>query len=84
VDHVVHSHDGELHRLVAVLPETSLEGAEIFRGRFDERIRRFLADRGAPIAGDQVRARAMTFPGDDEGMDALRTEFQRIDATQHR
>ncbi len=84
VDHVVHSHDGELHRLVVILPETSLEGAEIFRGRFDDRIRGFLADRGAPITGDQVRARAMTFPGDDEGMDALRADFQRIDAASHR
>jgi GGDEF domain-containing protein len=84
VDHVVHAHDGDLHRLVAILPETSLEGAEIFRGRFDDRIRGFLADRGAPISGDQVRARAMTFPGDEEGMDALRADFQRIDAAQHR
>jgi len=84
VDHVVHAHEGDLHRLVAILPETSLEGAEVFRGRFDERIRAFLADRGAPIAGDEVRARAMTFPGDEEGMESLRAEFQRIDAAQHR
>jgi len=84
VDHVVHAHDGDLHRLVAILPETSLEGAEVFRGRFDERIRRFLAARGAAIADTEVRARALTFPGDDAGVDELRTEFQRIDATQHR
>jgi len=84
VDHVVHAHDGDLHRLVAILPETSLEGAEVFRSRFDERIRGFLGDRGAPITGEQVRARAMTFPGDEEGMEALRADFQRIDASQHR
>lgn len=84
VDHVVHAHDGATHRLVAILPETSLEGAEVFRSRFDERIRGFLADRGAPIADTDVRARSMTFPGDDEGMGELRAEFQRIDATQHR
>ncbi len=84
VDHVVHAHDGGTHRLVAILPETSLEGAEIFRSRFDERIRGFLADRGAAIADTDVRARSMTFPGDDEGVDELRAEFQRIDAAQHR
>ena len=84
VDHVVHAHDGDRHRLVAILPETSLEGAEVFRGRFDERVRSFLAGRGAAIAEADVRARAMTFPGDEEGVDALRAEFQRIDAIQHR
>jgi len=83
VDHVVHAHDGGTHRLVAILPETSLEGAEIFRGRFDERVRGFLADRGAAVAeADQTRA--MTFPGDDAGIEALRAEFERIDATLHR
>jgi len=84
VDHVVHARDGATHRLVAILPETSIEGAEVFRGRFDERIRGFLAERGAPIADTDARARAMTFPGDDEGMDELRAEFQRIDTAQHR
>ncbi len=84
VDHVVHAHDGGTHRLVAILPETSLEGAEVFRGRFDERVRGFLADRGAAIADADVRARSLTFPGDDEGVDALRAEFQRIDTAQHR
>ncbi len=84
VDHVVHTRDGDLHRLVAVLPETAGEGAEVFRGRFDERIRTFLAARGAPIADDEVSARSMTFPGDDAGVEALRAEFERIDASQHR
>ena len=84
VDHVVHAHDGDTHRLVAILPETSSEGAEVFRGRFDERVRSFLADRGTAIAEADVRAQALTFPGDDEDVDALRAEFQRIDSAQHR
>ena len=84
VDHVVHTHDGDTHRLVAILPETALEGAEVFRGRFDERIRGFLAQRGAAIADADGRARSLTFPGDDDGVDELRAEFQRIDAAQHR
>jgi GGDEF domain-containing protein len=84
VDHVVHPRDGDTHRFVAILPETSLEGAEVFRARFDERIRAFLADRGAAIEGAPVLARALTFPGDDDGVEALRVEAQRIDAAQHR
>lgn len=84
VDHVVHAHDGDVHRLVAVLPETAREGAEVFRSRFDERIRAFFAERGAAIAGTDGRATALTYPGDDAEMDGLRAEFQRIDAAQHR
>lgn len=84
VDHVVHARDGDTHRLVAILPETAMEGAEIFRSRFDERIRAFLAARSAAIADVDVRARSLTFPGDDSGVDELRAEFQRIDAAQHR
>jgi GGDEF domain-containing protein len=84
VDHVVHVHHGDLHRLAAVLPETAHEGAEVFRGRFDERVRGYLDDRGVHLDGDQVPARALTFPGDDEALEALRAEFARIDGDQHR
>jgi GGDEF domain-containing protein len=84
VDHVVHAHDGDTHRLVAILPETGPEGAEIFRGRFDERIRSFLGGRGVVIAPTVVAARSVTFPGDDTEMDELRAAFQHLDAAQHR
>ena len=84
VDHVIHAHDGTTHRLVAILPETAGEGAEVFRGRFEERVSAFLTDRGAAIDPTTVHSRSVTFPGDEEGLDALRAEFQRIDALQHR
>ena len=84
VDHVVHARDGSVHRLVAILPETGPEGAEVFRGRFDERIRTFLAARGVTIEPAVVAARSVTFPGQDVEMDDLRAAFQRIDAAQHR
>ena len=84
VDHVIHAHDGTTHRLVAILPETAGEGAEVFRARFEDRVRIFLTDRGASLDPSTVTTRAITFPGDEEGLDALRTEFQRIDALQHR
>jgi GGDEF domain-containing protein len=84
VDHVVHARDGVEHHLAAVLPETAHEGAEIFRGRFDERVRGYLADRGVKLHEGAVTTRALTFPGDDEALEALRADFARIDADQHR
>jgi len=84
VDHVIHAHDGTTHRLVVILPETAVEGAEVFRRRFEERVSAFLTDRGADIEPATVQSRSVTFPGDEEGLDALRAEFQRIDALQHR
>lgn len=83
VDHVVHVRDGDVHRFVIVLPETAHDGAEIFRGRFDDRVRAYLAERGVQVDG-QVPASALTFPGDDEAFEALRVEFTEIDARQHR
>lgn len=83
VDHVVHVRDGEHHRLAVILPETAGEGAEVFRARFDERVRGYLADRGIVITSAPP-ARAVTFPGDDLSMEALRDDFSRIDASQHR
>jgi GGDEF domain-containing protein len=84
VDHVVHARDASHHRLAAILPETAGAGAEVFRSRFDERIRGFLADRGVTIAADQVLTRSLTFPGDDDALEEVRAEFARIDADQHR
>jgi hypothetical protein len=84
VDHLVHAHDGTTHRLVAILPETAGEGAEVFRVRFEDRVRGFLTERGASVDPTTVTTTAVTFPGDEAGLDALRTEFQRIDALQHR
>lgn len=84
VDHVVHARDGETHRFAIVLPETAHEGAEIFRGRFDQRVRGYLADRGVAIDVDQLPARALTFPGDDDAVEVVRADFTRLDAAQHR
>lgn len=83
VDHVVHVRDGEHHRFAVVLPETASEGAEVFRGRFDERVRGYLAERGVTFDGG-APTRAITFPGADLSMQALRDDFARIDAAQHR
>jgi GGDEF domain-containing protein len=84
VDHVVHARDGEVHRFAIVLPETAHEGAEIFRGRFDQRVRGYLRDRGVAIDVDQLPARALTFPGDDDAIEVVQADFTRLDAAQHR
>jgi GGDEF domain-containing protein len=84
VDHVVHARDAERHHLVAILPETAGAGAEVFRSRFDERIRGFLAERGVRVEADDVLTRSITFPGDDDALEQVRADFARIDAAQHR
>jgi hypothetical protein len=84
VDHLVHAHDGTTHRVAAILPETAGTGAEVFRARFSDRVVAFLGDRGAVVDLTAVTTRSLTFPGDEDAMDALRAEYQRIDASLHR
>lgn len=82
VDHVVHARDGELHRLVAILPETAAEGAEVFRGRFEDRVVALLGDRGIDVTAG-VRSSTCTLPGDDERLEALRVRFAELDEREH-
>jgi hypothetical protein len=83
VDHVVHARDRAMHLLVAILPETGAQGADVFRGRFEERVQSFLSSRGV-VLDDLAPGRSLTFPGDDEAVEGLREDFIRIDAGQHR
>jgi len=83
VDHVVHVRDGDVHRFAVVLPETAEEGAEVFRGRFSERVAGYLGERGVAVP-DPLLARALTLPRDDEGIAAVRREFERLEALQRR
>ena len=84
VDHVVHERDAEVHRLVAILPETGAVGAAVFGDRLAERIRSYLGSRGVAITERDGGGRSLTYPGDDEAVEELRVEFQRIDAARHR
>jgi GGDEF domain-containing protein len=81
VDRVAHAHDGDRHRLAVVLPETSQEGAEIFRGRFQDRVTEFLSTRGA--TPDGVASSTLTFPGDDGPLQQLHDDFARVDELEH-
>jgi GGDEF domain-containing protein len=82
-DHVVHGRDGERHVFAAILPETAAEGAEVFRHRFEDRLREFLAGRGAVLTGPELRSTAMSYPGDEPGLDAARARFAEIDRLEH-
>jgi hypothetical protein len=83
VDHVVHAHDGEIHRFVGILPETGQDGAEVFTGRFADQVADFLRARGAQLDADQLVHSHLTFPGDDDGVGAIRAQYQAIDDRQH-
>jgi hypothetical protein len=83
VDRAVHAHDGSLHRIVVVLPETAEEGAGVFTDRLATRIAAFLAQRGAPVEESAVLRRAMTFPGDEGALQELREEFAEIERREH-
>ena len=83
VDRAVHAHDGNLHRVVVVLPETADEGARVFTERLATRVAAFLAQRGAPVEEAAMARRAMTFPGDEGPLQELREEFAEIERREH-
>ena len=83
VDRAVYGFD-DRHRFAVICPETGPEGARIFVDRMAERIATILNDRGikSVAVGDLGRA-AVTFPGDDDSLDRLRSEFASIDREEH-
>ncbi|MBV8159319.1 MAG: diguanylate cyclase [Acidimicrobiia bacterium] len=83
VDRAVHAHDGDRHRLVVVLPETATEGAQVFTDRLATRVAAFLAQRGGKVDEADVSRRALTFPGDEAGLQQLREQFADIERREH-
>jgi GGDEF domain-containing protein len=83
VDRAVHAHDGDFHRVVVVLPETAAEGAHVFTDRLATRAAAFLAQRGAAVSEAQVGRQALTFPGDEESLQALRETFANVERREH-
>jgi len=83
VDRGVHAHDGDLHRVAVVLPETAAEGAGVFTDRLATRIAAFLAQRGAAVNETAVRRQALTFPGDEAALQQLRADFAEIERREH-
>jgi hypothetical protein len=81
VDRVVHGRDAEHHRFAAVLPETGAEGSRVFGARFADGLEAFLGVRGVDVSS--LAWTAVTMPGDDDALGALREEFARIDRHEH-
>ena len=82
VDRAAHGADTR-HRFAVICPETGPEGARIFTDRLAERVHAFLAGRGVQLEPSEVERIAITVPGDDGRLQALREEFARIEATEH-
>ncbi len=84
VDRPVHGFDGSRHRFAIVLPETSQEGAQIFRDRLAERLSGFLSERRFHLDPGDIEKRSVTFPEDgEEAIEAIRTEYRMIDRVEH-
>jgi GGDEF domain-containing protein len=83
VDFVVHGRLGERHLLAAILPETGQEGAEVFRHRFEDRVRQFLVARDVAVDEGDLHASAFTYPDSEEGLAAARADFAQIDEIEH-
>ncbi|MFN2390292.1 MAG: hypothetical protein ABR575_11915 [Actinomycetota bacterium] len=81
VDRAVYARDGEIHLFAVVLPETAAEGARTFTDRLADRVRETLSGRGGAPA-PPARA-ALTYPGEDEALAALRARFEAIDRREH-
>lgn len=81
VDRVVHGRDVDRHRFAAVLPETGEEGSRVFGARFADGLEAFLGVRGVDVSS--LAWTAVTMPGDDAGLAALREDFVRIDRHEH-
>ena len=84
VDRPVHGFDGSRHRFAIVLPETSQEGAGIFRDRLAERLSGFLSERKFHLDPGDIEKRSVTFPDEgEEAVEAMRAEYRAIDRVQH-
>jgi hypothetical protein len=81
VDRAVHCVARSNHRVAVILPETGAEGAQLFADRLAARLSDWLAGQG--VTGDVLKARVVTFPGDDGTLHQLREEFAAVDHVEH-
>ena len=74
VDRAVHVRDSGRHRFILLLPETPSEGAAVFAERFRGQLAAQLQEQGAGIDHDDLTVERWTVPGDEDGVEALRSE----------
>ena len=79
VDRPARVDDGTSDRFLVILPETGHEGSQTLAGRLETATRNFLAERDITANGT-VSARALTFPGNESELEALRQEVADADA----
>lgn len=82
VDRAVHVRMGDKHLLAVVLPETGREGTRIFVDRLAQKLSQYLAGRGTGELGELTR-RALTYPGDEEGITGLMAEIREVEQIEH-
>ncbi len=83
VDRAVHASDAARHRFAAILPETARDGGNVFAGRLVAKMTEVLAHRGIPVEAQQVTYDVSMFPGDEDAIQQLRTEFAALEAREH-
>lgn len=82
VDRAAHVRMGDKHLLGVVLPETGREGTRIFVDRLAQKLSQYLAGRGTSEVGELTH-RALTYPGDEEGITRLMEEIREVEQLEH-
>ncbi len=80
IDRVAHGHDGRIHHVAVILPETASEGASVFHGRLLTQIREFLASHHVDVA---PTGEVCTVPGQTDALAARLATWRVIDAAEH-
>jgi GGDEF domain-containing protein len=83
VDRASHAKDGRRHRVAVILPETAAEGANIFASRLAKGLSDYLVGRGAPLDPKNVVTTVAVFPGDEQVITEVRSEFAEIERSEH-
>jgi GGDEF domain-containing protein len=87
MDRAVHARLPQRHVFAVICPETGEDGADVFITRLAASLVGFLAARGVTVttgaADDGLKPRHLTFPGDEEPMATLRSEFALVEQTEH-
>lgn len=79
VDRAARVEDDDSDRFLVILPETGREGSAVLAGRLEEAARSFLTQQKL-VPNGNVSARALTYPEDNDSIEALRREVTEADA----
>lgn len=80
IDRVAHGHDGRIHHVAVILPETGMEGAEVFHGRLLEQLDDFLRSHDIDVL---LTGAVCTVPGRTNDLETRLERWRLIDAAEH-